>query len=214
MGVAICVPHYGDDALLEQCRRAVMDTLPDDAVLNIYDANGNENRGFAGNCNYLADDQDFYPDTLVFLNNDCIVQPGWLDPLVAALGHHPIAGSLLLYPDGRIQHSGVAVHRYPNGFIEARNLTYPHPSGEVDAVTGACLAIRAETFWQAGGFDEGYWNGYEDVDLCLTVAKQTGERPWFCAESVVTHGESQSGPERWRCVNENVARLNEKWGSP
>jgi O-antigen biosynthesis protein len=209
MGVAVVIPHYGDDALLKQCAAAV--TAATSWPHSIEGWNGNdENHGFAGNCNRAAKNTD--ADTLVFLNNDCTVHPGWLEPLVAALDYHPIAGSLLLYPDGRIQHSGVAVHRYPNGFIEARNLTYPHPSGEVDAVTGACLAIRADTFWSAGGFDEGYWNGYEDVDLCLTVAKQTGERPWFCAESAVTHGESQSGPERWRCVNENVARLNEKWG--
>jgi GT2 family glycosyltransferase len=37
------------------------------------------------------------------------------------------------------------------------------------AVTGACLALRRETFEQVGGFDEAFQLCGSDVDLCLKV---------------------------------------------
>lgn len=202
--MTVIIPHYGDDALLTACL-ASLDT--EDVI--VWDGN-EENFGFAGNCNRAA--AQATGDVLVFLNNDTIAHPGWLGPLEDALDLYPIAGSLLLYPDGRIQHSGVSILRYPNGTLEARNLTYPHPSGEVAAVTGACLAIRRDLFDALGGFDEGFVNGYEDVDLCLRATDATGMRCWYAAESKLTHLESQSGAERWTHVRQNVDRLNQKWG--
>jgi GT2 family glycosyltransferase len=86
---------------------------------------------------------------------------------------------------------------------------HPH-SEQVDAVTGACLAIRRTDFEMLGGFDECYWNGYEDVDLCLT-ARAYGGTVVYEPASVVIHHESQSGPERWTGVAANVARLRDKW---
>lgn len=40
---------------------------------------------------------------------------------------------------------------------------------EVDAVTGACFAIRTELFDAVGGLTEGFPLNYNDVDLCLKV---------------------------------------------
>ncbi|PIE63946.1 MAG: hypothetical protein CSA24_03375, partial [Deltaproteobacteria bacterium] len=65
-------------------------------------------------------------------------------------------------------------------------------------------------FTEVGGFDTGYWNGNEDVDLCL----KAGEKGWqtvYRPESVIYHFESQSGPERWTAVQENVRRFNTIW---
>ena len=48
-------------------------------------------------------------DTVVFLNNDTKVDPGWLRPLVAQLADPGVQAvqSLLLYPSGTIQSAGV-----------------------------------------------------------------------------------------------------------
>jgi hypothetical protein len=81
-----------------------------------------------------------------------------------------IAGPLLVYPDGRTQSAGIDVDFTQPPGAEARNRQGDHDESEqVDAVTGACLAIRRSDFELFGGFDEGYWNGYEDVDLCLAA---------------------------------------------
>src|SRR3546814_857624 len=51
-------------------------------------------------------------DFLVFLNNDTVPQPGWLDALLATFDTEPrvgLAGAQLLYPDGRLQAAGGVV---------------------------------------------------------------------------------------------------------
>ena len=181
-----------------------------------------ENRGFAQGCNLGAESAN--GRYVLFLNNDMEVTPGWLDPLVATLDRDPevgIVGSRLLYPDGTIQHAGVAlvenrqgatptlegIHAAQGKPADARSAARPQV---MQIVTGACLLIRREILDLTGGFDEAYWNGNEDVDLCL----KTGELGWqtvYRPESVVIHYESQSGPERWAQVQANVDRLNGTW---
>lgn len=72
------------------------------------------------------------------------------------------------------------------------------------------MAVRRDVFFRHGGFDEEYWNGYEDVDFCLTV-RRAGGTVRFEPASVVTHHESASGPARWAGVHRNIRRLQEKW---
>src|SRR5204863_8870441 len=50
---------------------------------------------------------------IAFVNNDTIPQAGWLDAMVALHdqgGGVGIVGSKLLYPDGSIQHCGMAIN--------------------------------------------------------------------------------------------------------
>ena len=54
-----------------------------------------------------------------------------------------------------------------------------------------CVMIRSEAFQDVGGFDEGYWNGYEDVDLCLALGAK-GWRIVYEPASVLMHHESAS----------------------
>lgn len=162
------------------------------------------NEGFARACNQGA--KAASGDLLAFLNNDTIARPGWLDAMTARWCPGLIVGAHLLYPDGGTQHSGVFFRRRA-GLLEAFNRTAPAPSGEVPAVTGACLLISADDF---DGWDEGFRNAYEDVDLILRH-RQAGGRVWFEASAEVTHLESRT-PGRFAHVNHNVALLNERWG--
>jgi GT2 family glycosyltransferase len=181
------------------------------------------NLGFARACNQGA--RASAAETILFLNNDVEPRPGWLEPMFRTLRFDPrigAVGSRLLFPDGTIQHAGVylADHR-PAGdpFVAIHNyyrFDENHPQAlerrVYPALTAACLLVRRRAFDDAGGFDEGYWNGYEDVDFCLAL----GERGWLCVyepQSVLVHHESQSGPERFRKAGDNVRRLHEKWRS-
>lgn len=208
MTAAVIIPTL--DPETEMCVAAVdavAETCPTAFILLGHDRNRD---GFARTCNLAAEDTD--ADVLVFLNDDTVALPGWLDCLVGATESHGIAGAHLIYPTGQTQHSGVFLRRDPQGRLEAYNRKRPAPSGEVPAVTGACLAIRRDLWDELGGFDESYVNGYEDVDLCLR-AREAGHSVGFCAESTVVHLESQSDPGlRFAHAAQNIALLQQRWG--
>ena len=156
---------------------------------------------------------------VVFLNNDTIPLAGWLAPLIAELDADPtvaVVGSKLLFPDETIQHAGV---------VFSRDLPIPyhlfaHAPGtfaavnhrrELQCVTGACMAVRRAVFDAVGGFDEGYRNGYEDVDFCLQV-RQRGGRIVYQPASVLYHLESQTAGRKTN-DEANGRRLMERWGA-
>ncbi len=205
MNVAVIVPtiHANDD-MLKTCLQWVYETTG----LLVATIEGGT---FAENCNQGAAVRT--EDILVFLNDDTEVQPGWLEPLIDPIIRDPtvvITGSKLFYPDGAIQHAGVYLN-IEDGILTARNVCWNAASGPVVAVTGACMAVRASWFQSCGGFDEAWKNGYEDVDLCLRAGR-ANHQVLYIAESQVIHHESQSGPERWRNVSDNIRLLQERWG--
>jgi len=175
-----------------------------------------ENMGFAKACNQGA--AVATGEYLVFLNNDTIPLKGWLSALVDEVQAHPdvtVVGSKLLYEGGTVQHAGVAIDRHNltpyhiyNGFAG------DHPAvnkrRELNAVTGACLLIRRSVFAEIGGFDEGFINGFEDVDLCLKVRDKRG-RIVYQPHSVLYHLESQT-PGRKQHDLSNANRLHQRWG--
>lgn len=196
---------------------AYLKTLPPSVKL----VQNTVNQGFAKACNQgAALAKGRY---LLFLNNDTEPLPGWLEPLLAVLDSDPevaAAGSKLLFPNGSIQHAGVilAKDHTSDDPLVALHIYYQkpaaHPEANVptcyQALTAACLAVRREAFAAVDGFDEGYWNGYEDVDLCFKLTG-SGAKLVYQPESVLIHFESQSGSERFTKVNDNVRRLHKKW---
>ena len=49
---------------------------------------------------------------MILLNQDCLVQAGWLDALIAAAHSHPqfgILGCVILNRDGSVDHAGLRV---------------------------------------------------------------------------------------------------------
>ncbi len=174
-----------------------------------------ENLGFAKACNQGA--AAATGDYLVFLNNDTIPMKGWLSALVEEVKAHPdvaIVGSKLLYQDRTVQHAGVAVDRRSHiPYHIYRGFAETHPAvnkrRELNAVTGACFLIRRSLFQDVGGFDEGYVNGFEDVDLCFRV-RERGHTVVYQPKSAVIHLESET-PGRRQHDAENGRRLMKRW---
>lgn len=180
-----------------------------------------ENLGFARACNQGA--RAASGNYLLFLNNDTEAKPGWLEPLLECVERdHAIGavGSKLLFSDGTIQHAGVLVIENQNSpeRLCPRHVYYGLPADtpqannprEYQVLTAACLLVRKDAFADIDGFDEEYWNGYEDVDLCFKLR----ERNWklvYQPASVLVHHESKSGTERFSKVDHNIRRLHVKW---
>jgi GT2 family glycosyltransferase len=181
-----------------------------------------KNRGFAVACNQGA--RAASAKTLLFCNNDVVAKPGWLPPLLAALERPgtAVVGPKLVFPDGYLQHAGVAILYDPDGqgYLDGIHYLYrqqaDHPvanrPGEMRAVTGAVMGVRKDVFLGLGGFDEAYWNGNEDIDFCLR-AGEAGWRVWYEPASVLVHQESASGTERYRETTANRARLTKRWAA-
>lgn len=175
-----------------------------------------ENLNFAHGCNLgFAASQG---DIVVFLNNDTIVTPHWLPPLGEALQQPGVAAvqPKLLYPDGTIQCIGVVFStQSPLGYPIYAGRQPEHPwasrSRRFQAVTGACMALRARDFAEIQGFDPVYINGQEDIDLCLRLNelyKQSAS--WVAVESVVIHHESKT-PNRFQHVEHNRRCFVRRW---
>ena len=143
--------------------------------------------------------RDATADILVFLNNDTtVLEPAWIRRLTryAARPEIGAVGCKLLYPDGTIQHGGVALGVQGVGahYLVGRDpaeLGALEATREMTSLTGACLAVRRQAFAEAGGFDEGLEVAFNDVALCGTLARR-GLRNIYVAEPLLLHHESKS----------------------
>jgi GT2 family glycosyltransferase len=155
---------------------------------------------------------------LALLNNDLVLSPGWLEPMLAAhrsLGDRAgLVGNVQLdVRTGKIDHAGIFINlkgkpehqrAWPDEFSHFFTTVYP-----VDALTGACALIGRALWIQLGGFDEGYVNGCEDVDLCFR-AHAAGRINAVALRSRVRHHVSASR-NRKRSDEENAYRLTRRW---
>lgn len=176
------------------------------------------NGGFAVACNEGAE-MAGEVDYLIFLNNDTVPIPGWLDALIDAADEHEGAGAIgsrLLYPDGTIQHAGVAIghDRWPHHLYTGFPSEHPAVvrSKSVIAATAASLLVRRSAFEQLDGFDTAFLNGYEDVDFCLRL-RELGMEVRYCPASVLYHMESVTrwADESMRHTDANDRLFDERW---
>lgn len=121
-------------------------------------------------------------DVLVFLNNDTeIISDSWLelligDSIIEGVG---AVGAKLYYPDMSIQHLGVVIglnglagHLFAGESEDSIPDMYVNHRRNVSAVTGACMAIKRETFEKINGFDELFDITGSDVEICLRLLEK------------------------------------------
>ena len=171
------------------------------------------NLGFAGACNRGA--AAAQGEFLFFLNNDLVLLPGWLAPMLAILQHDSSVGLVgniqLNAATGDIDHTGIFFTHQgkPAHRTDRPLLARARGCQRVDALTGACFALRRSLWEKLGGFDEGFINGGEDVDLALR-ATAAGCRHFVALRSVVRHHISASAGRNLR-NEQNTRRLLERW---
>ena len=176
------------------------------------------NEGFAKACNKGA--RAASGSYLLFLNNDTVVHPGWLEAMLKAFGQAEqtgIVGSRLVYPDFTIQHAGITFTEQGLPYHIHRGVQWNdskvNRSKIIPAVTGACMMIPTTVFKQISGFDESYHMYVEDIDLCLRVW-EVGYKVVYSPESMVTHLESASivdTQKRDAQVRAAWSKMHERW---
>jgi glycosyltransferase involved in cell wall biosynthesis len=139
-------------------------------------------------------------EVLVFLNDDVQAESDEVvGHLIAPLREEGVGlvGPKLLFENGRTQHAGVA---YGDGDIshmhykiidrDTRN-TELRINREVTALTGACVAVTKDVFYEIGGFTERLPLNFNDIDFSLKVGR-LGLRNVWLADVVLWHFESIS----------------------
>ena len=193
-----------------------------DYIRGLVVSRNTENQGFLKNCNQAA--KKAVGDYIFFLNNDTKVTDGWLSSLLNLMdGDESIgmAGSKLIYPDGRLQEAGGIIWSDGSGWNYGRLDDPEKPQynyvKEVDYISGAAIMIRRSLWEEIGGFDERFAPAYcEDSDLAFEVRKH-GKRVVYQPKSVVVHFEGISngtdvngeGLKKYQVVNQE--KFREKW---
>ncbi|MDI6742745.1 MAG: glycosyltransferase, partial [Smithella sp.] len=172
-----------------------------------------ENKGFLHNCNAASEKAS--GRYIVFLNNDAVVCPEWLDELLATLERDSrigLVGSKLISPEGQLQEAGGIVFEDGSGWNYGRFEDAALPEfnylRDVDYCSGASIAISAKLWRQLGGFDERFAPAYyEDTDLAFRV-REAGYRVVYQPLSEVvhfegiSHGRSESsGIKKYQFIN-------------
>lgn len=159
-------------------------------------------------------------DVVLFMNDDMeAFSDGPIENLIAPLREEGvgITGARLLFEDTRHQHAGLCygdgsiahgLYRYAMdepGYADALWI-----NREVSALTGACIAMKRETFIDAGGFTETLPLNFNDVDLSMKV-RHLGLRLVWLENVTLFHFESVSRSTIVESVEVEI--MKSRWGN-
>lgn len=163
------------------------------------------NVGYAAAVNLAAADAG--GDALLLLNPDAVPQPGCLQMLrMPPAGWQAWMGLVLLGDGTHVNTAGGVSHFL--GFAWAGQ--YGEPADAISAepyacgfLSGACLAIRTDTWRALGGFADHYFMYHEDVDLSHRL-RLAGARFGVLPAARVVHDYTfAKGPAKWRMLERN-----------
>lgn len=167
------------------------------------------NLGYGGAINAAAKELPKEVDWILVANPDLLLGPGSIDALVAAGESDPMIAAVgpaimtnnEVYPSARsipslrngIGHALFANIWLGNPWTRAYRKDSEYGSSRRDAgwLSGACVLVRRSVFDEIGGFDEGFFMYFEDVDLGYRLGK-LGYRNVYEPAAVVEHSGAHS----------------------
>lgn len=211
--VAIIIVNYNAGAMLERClvtldrqtfcdfRAIVIDNASTDGSADgietkhpgVQVLRSQENLGFAwGNNNGIKAAGDC--KWIALLNPDAYPEPDWLEKLLEGARRHEdyaFFGCKMLQADdpdrldgtGDIYHVSGLAWRRDHGRLEAEGAV---EDGEIFAPCAAAALYRRDALSEVGGFDDGFFCYFEDVDLAFRL-RLRGYRCWYVSGARVKH---------------------------
>lgn len=155
------------------------------------------NLGYAGGNNVgIRYAIDLGVDFIGILNNDVLVEPDFVEPLIGILQQQPEIGIVTplvaeRVDDGQVWALGSAVswrtaavtRQHAGEPINAWRGRLPF---QVEVASGAAMLVRREVFDRVGLLDESFFLYYEETDWCLR-ARRAGCRILAVPSSIVWH---------------------------
>ncbi len=167
-------------------------------------------------------------EQILLLNDDIQSrEPGWLAAMRSELvrPHVAAVGARLLYPNGCIQHAGVAlglggVAGHPGRTLkpeDSRWAMWPHDQRrQVSAVTGACLLTTRALYWAVDGLNQHALSvAFNDVDFCLKLGQSCGAVIYTPSATLIHHESMSRGAEdsvaKQRRFAEEIRYMQQHW---
>ena len=202
--IGIAILNWNGEKLLKRFLKEVLDNSPEATVYLIDNASTDDsvayvqkrhpsvkiilldaNYGYAGGYNKgLISVKE---DIICLLNNDVLVKPNWLSPVLNHFKNHPKTAIVQphimdLNQPFRFEYAGAA-----GGFID--RLGYPYCRGrlfnnleddhgqydkneKIFWASGACFFVRKKIYESLQGFDEDFFAHMEEIDFCWRAFNQ------------------------------------------
>lgn len=204
MTADVVIPTWRAREMLERCLRALDADRSPKRVIVVDNASGDgtaelvreafptatlvalsENLGFgrAVNAGVRAGDGE----AIVLVNNDVLVQPGFVDAIVAPLASPSVGmvAGLTTIPDTNLVDGfGIELDRALAAYNRGRHAPVGTPAGRLAMPSGGAAAYRRSAWEAAGGFDAALFAYGEDVDLGLRLRTMG----WDAAEAPAARG--------------------------
>lgn len=158
-----------------------------------------QNYGFAEGYNLAL--KQVNADYYVLLNSDVEVTPNWIAPVIEFMEANTQVGAcmpkiLAYHNKQKFEYAGAAggyIDRFGFPFCRGRVLyTVEDDLGQYNNIqeifwaTGACMFVKANLFFQFGGFDAMFFAHMEEIDLCWRM-KNGGYKIYYIPSSTVYH---------------------------
>ena len=146
------------------------------------------NRGFAEGCNEGA--KQAHGKTLIFINPDTIVFPGWVERMMAHM--RPDVGSIGPISNYVAGYQNYGLHMQPcqdGDWAKTARMAAKGMAGrgvDTKLVIGFFFAIRREVWDKVGGLDPQFFLGCDDLDLSLRL-RDAGYRMVIASDVFVYH---------------------------
>ena len=197
--VSIIIPHWNGIDVITECLESlqkatypnfeviIVDNNSSDDSVNYLRKNfpkviifeNKQNEGYAGGCNRGSEIAK--GEYILFLNNDTVHNPNWIEPLVSILKENPRIAAvqpklLNYYQKNLFDYAGGAggmmdifVFPFARGRIFNEQEIDSNQYNSKETIfwsSGTAFLVRKNVFEKAGKFDELFFAHMEEIDLC------------------------------------------------
>ncbi len=209
---SIIILNYNGKLFLENCIKSIIKNTKQRYEIIVVDNKSPDNSGEFferkfPNCNFILNNenvgvpkglnigiQNAKGEFLVFLNNDLIVDEGWLDAFYLAYERFGDAlyqpKSLKMNNSKQIDGVGNMINLFGFGFSRGKGETdsgkYDNKIEEITYASGTCMFLPKKIINEIGKFDEKLFAYHEELDLGWR-ARLFGYKSYYVSNALIHH---------------------------